>query len=463
MKDQLLKDSAGAFIPEPVKDGTAYAIECAEQLGWFGMTVNSDAGNQTLNANLTKDIDLLGDRYGGTEDARIPWIPIRTYQGEFGAGQPKVFQIKNLFAGGVTGKTIENAGLIGTLSNTGKVMQIGMEAPVIGPADPNAIRGIRGGGIAGQINGTDTMISRCYARNAVIRVGDVGGCAGGIAGKGLNGAKVQDCYVIDSDISSIGTYGGSSSSASGIVGTSQGMKLIENCYVAGNTLAAMMGPSPGNTDSVGTGAVKKNCYSDVGQLSKTQKQTDQLNTLDTTERMGDDRVWYTSLSSEATHGYPTLDAPVKLTAEVSPAAWVTGVSASLKGEPLPDKVLLRGLREEGGSSTTFELVSSSALSPYFSIYGYENANKKLAFRAANQMLADIIRYASLTDPVGAGQIASLTWIQFYNGAAYTAPKRTFMLDVCDTGKTTRYEICITVKDPASKTMSLTFPVSWSPE
>ena len=175
--------------------------------------------------------------------------------------------------------------------------------------------------------------------------------------------------------------------------------------------------------------------------------------------MGDDRVWYTSLSNEATHGYPTLDAPVKLTAEVSPAAWVTGVSASLKGEPLPDKVLLRGLREEGGSSTTFELVSSSALSPYFSIYGYENANKKLAFRAANQMLADIIRYASLTDPVGAGQIASLTWIQFYNGAAYTAPKRTFMLDVCDTGKSTRYEVCITVKDPASKTMSLTFPVN----
>ena len=91
VKDQLLKDSAGTLIPEPVKDGTgAYSIESAEQLGWFGMTVNDDAGNQTLNANLTKDIDLLGERYGGTEDARIPWIPIETYQGHLGEGQPKL-------------------------------------------------------------------------------------------------------------------------------------------------------------------------------------------------------------------------------------------------------------------------------------------------------------------------------------------------------------------------------------
>ena len=468
VKDQLLKDSTGTLIPEPVKDGGAYSIECAEQLGWFGMTVNSDTANQTLNANLTKDIDLLGDRYGGTEDARIPWIPIGTYHGILGAGQPKVYQIKNLFAGGVTGKAIRNAGLIGILSNNGKVTQIGMESPVIGPADPNALRGIWGGGIAAQMDGAGTMISRCYARNAVIRVGDVGGCAGGIAGKEANGGKIQDCYTINSAISSIGTYSASSSSAGGILGYRRGTKTIENCYVAGNTIEAKMGSNPGYTSAsavVGDGGGAKNCYSDmsagsgVSLLGKTQNQTDQLNTLDTTERMGDDRVWYTSLSGEATQGYPTLDAPVKLTAEISPASSVTGAMATLKGESLPAEVLLRGLREEGGSSTTFELVSASALRPNFSIYGYENANKKLAFRAANTMLADIIGSASLTDPVGAGQIASLTWIQFYNGAAYTAPNRTFMLDVCDTGKTTRYEVCITVKDPASKTMSLTFPVN----
>ena len=71
---------------------------------------------------------------------------------------------------------------------------------------------------------------------------------------------------------------------------------------------------------------------------------------------------------------------MKLTAEISPASSVTGAMATLKGESLPAEVLLRGLREEGGSSTTFELVSASALRPNFSIYGYENANKKLAFR-----------------------------------------------------------------------------------
>ena len=467
VKDQLLKDSTGAFIPEPVKDGAgAYSIECAEQLGWFGMTVNSDTANQTLNANLTKDIDLLGDRYGGTEDARIPWIPMGTYQGHLGEGQVKVYQIKNMFAGGVPGKVIRYAGLIGSLSSTGQVTQIGMEAPIIGPTDANAPRGIWGGAIAGQMDGAETMISECYARNAVIRVGETGGAAGGITGKVYNGGKIQDCYVIDSDISSMGTISGSTSAAGGISGGSSGTSLpVENCYVAGNTLAAMMSSSPGYTNPVAYATTKKNCYSDgssesgVENLSKSQYQTDQLNTLGSTERRGDDRVWYTSLSNEATHGYPTLDAPVKLTAEVSPAISAAGVSATLKGEALPDKVLLRGLREEGGSSSTFELVSASALSPNFSIYGYENANKKLAFRAANRMLTEIIGYASLTDPVEAGQIASLTWIQFYNGAAYTAPKRTFMLDVCDTGKTTRYEICITVKDPASKTMSLTFPVN----
>ena len=466
VKDQLLKDSTGAFIPEPVKDGAgAYSIECAEQLGWFGMTVNSDTANQTLNANLTKDIDLLGDRYGGTEDARIPWIPMGTYQGHLGEGQAKVYQIKNMFAGGVPGKVIRYAGLIGILSSTGQVTQIGMEAPIIGPTDANAPRGIWGGAIAGQMDGAETMISECYARNAVIRVGSVGGAAGGITGKVYNGGKIQDCYVIDSDISSMGTTSGSTSAAGGISGGSSGTTLpVENCYVAGNTLAAMMGSSPGYTNPVAYATTKKNCYSDgssesgVENLSKSQYQTDQLNTLDATERRGDDRVWYTSLSNEATHGYPTLDAPVKLTVELEPPTTLISDPGDIKGGTLPSQVMLRGIREEGGSSTTYQPVNVNKITANYSTYGYESANKMLAFCGGGQTIADV-NGASLTDPAETSKFPGFEQVYLYNAAAYNAPKRTFMLDVCDTGKTTRYEICITVKDPASKTMSLTFPVN----
>ena len=466
VKDQLLKDSTDAFIPEPVKDGTgAYSIECAEQLGWFGMTVNSDTANQTLNANLTKDIDLLGDRYGGTEDARIPWIPIETYQGVLGAGQPKVYQIKNLFAGGVPGKVITNAGLIGILSNNGKVTQIGMETPVIGPADPNARRGIWGGAIAGIMDGAGTIISRCYTRNATVRVGAVGGAAGGIAGAVKAGGKIQDCYTIDSTLSCIGTVSGSSASACGIAGYHYaGGVPIENCYVAGNTLEAKASTSAGVTAAVGYNVIKKNCYSDVtggsdvGQLSKSQYQTNQLNTLDATERIGDDRVWYTSLSGEATHGYPTLDAPVKLTAELNPSTRLESSGGDIKGGSLPSQVMLRGIREEKGDDTTYKAVNVNNIAANYSTYGYESANKMLAFCGGNQTISDVSG-ASLTDPAETSKFPGFTRVSIYNAAAYNAPKRTFMLDMCDTQKTTRYEIWITLNDPASKTLSLTVPVN----
>ena len=74
------------FTPE----SGIYKIGSAEQLAAFAATVNN--GSTAINANRTLDINLTGERYGGTISSPIPWYPIgnetNVYKGTFdGAGK----------------------------------------------------------------------------------------------------------------------------------------------------------------------------------------------------------------------------------------------------------------------------------------------------------------------------------------------------------------------------------------
>lgn len=287
-------------------------------------------------------------------------------------------------AGGVPGKAIGYTGLIGILSSTEQVTQIGTGAPIVGPTDANAPGGIWGGVITGQMDGTGTMISECCARNAIIRMGSVGGTAGGTTGKVCNGRKIQDCYAVDSDISSMGTASSSTSATGKISEDSSDTVLpVENYYVVGNTLVVMMGSSPKYTNPAAHATTRKNRYSDgssesgVEGLLKSQYQTDQLDTLNATGRRGDDRAWHTSSSNEATHGYPTLDALVKLTVKLGPPITLISDPGDIEGGTLPFQVMLRGICEESGSSAAYQPVNVNKITANHSTYSCESADKML--------------------------------------------------------------------------------------
>ncbi|MFR2848933.1 MAG: hypothetical protein ACLTC4_18265, partial [Hungatella hathewayi] len=124
--------------------------------------------------------------------------------------------------------------------------------------------------------------------------------------------------------------------------------------------------------------------------------------------------------------------PVKLTVELEPPTTLISDPGDIKGGTLPSQVMLRGIREEGGSSTTYQPVNVNKITANYSTYGYESATKMLAFCGGGQTIADV-NGASLTDPAETSKFPGFEQVYLYNAAAYNAPKRTFMLDVCDTG------------------------------
>jgi len=298
-------------------------------LSWFACMVNSDTANQNWYGNLTTDISLVGTAYGGSSGAPIPWIPIGVYNGTdetkgyggtFGTGHDRVYEIQNMH---IKPAGFDRPGLFGQLTGTANISNLGMVDTVIESASDGSV--MSAGSIAGRMMGTGTVISRCYSRNAEIHADGVnGGMAGGITGGMESTSRIQDCYVMDSRILSTGTVATSSAfSASGIVSSVPSGGTVKNCYAAGNTLTATKpGGEAGATYSIGNPtAAMAECYADnntlgdkskVKALEKTQAQADSLNTLDSSERQGDSRVWYTSLTAENTRGYPTFDKPVVL-------------------------------------------------------------------------------------------------------------------------------------------------------
>ena len=87
---------------------------------------------------------------------------------------------------------------------------------------------------------------------------------------------------------------------------------------------------------------------------KGQRIAASLNTLDGVLRTGIARVWYTSLNSEETAGYPTFQAPTVVTVEFAADTPVEGSSMTLKdSDGNPVAIADMKLRSFGSVDSTF--------------------------------------------------------------------------------------------------------------
>ncbi len=231
--------------PAEDSDGDGYVeIDTAEKLWWFTQQVNG--GNNSLNAELTTNIDLFG-----TCGADIGnWQPIgNKYSGHFN-GQG--FTISNLYIesdeqyaglfGYVRGGTIENVTVTGNVSSTfystydeNYNFYDGAAGGVVANLDGGTIRncestvtvtgGYHFGGICGRLS--SGIIEDCINRGTIICVQDSTDIVdyGGIVGY-LNEGTVRGC--INHGEVTVGTRQNYVENVGGIVGRSD-TGTIENC------------------------------------------------------------------------------------------------------------------------------------------------------------------------------------------------------------------------------------------
>ena len=160
---------------EPVKDTDEYyLIENAEQLAWFAAKVNQ--GEDSLNARVMADIDMIGAGKGGSVESPLAWVPIAKgiasvdYSGTFDGGYHVIDYLR---------ATGEGLGLIGSLAGgTVKGVHIG----------PNCLFDGEGGNFVGGItgrthNGYGTIIN-CISEATLSNTRYAGGLSGAVDGGG---------------------------------------------------------------------------------------------------------------------------------------------------------------------------------------------------------------------------------------------------------------------------------------
>ena len=458
------------FLPadktKPTGSGTSsspYQIKDAEQLAWLAYQVNS--GTQTdACATLLNNIDLTGTAYTGASGAPLPWIPISNYSGAFGVKNTEIYELSGLHID--TTASSANAGLFDTVSGTVARTAVVKSTLTSSGGKQGAVTGVLNGG----------TIYQCYSRE---NVGSGASYAGGIAGQMTGAAsEIRDCYTLKPRLSA----SGSGSAAGGIAGDGSSGK-IQNCYnalLSGGTITAggRAGSIAGNA---GTGNLVR-CYSDTSLSdssqvtrfdtaadAKRQEQTADLNNYGGSARVGTDRVWYTSLNSESTAGYPTFVAPKTVSVEFASDTPEGGSTVNLKDSlssslSIPDMKL----RSFGPSDSNFTPGSMGAAGNSFTLsafaditgansnyhkYGYTNANTYLGFRAGGTDLKGLA--SSLASP--AASLQTVSSISLGRAAACTKPEDRYVLLEGASG-TQRYEIQITVKGVTSKTLSVVMPV-----
>lgn len=466
----------GFLDEKPALSGNIYTINNAEQLAWFARQINTGAIAVTTGANLTANIDLAGSGYIGS--GRLPWVPIGktaslAFQGVFGGGHQKIYEIQNLYV-----NTENHAGLFGVVGGNGTIRHVGIVRCSVTVTDTAADETCYAGGIAGQVNG-NAVVSRCYNRaGSVINASGKYAGSGGIAGRVDGKSVIEDCYHLDSVVTGTGT-GSEGAYSGGIVGEirlgTSGDERIRNCYNACGSSGSIIsstgnaGGIAGNSKSAFNTAVTR-CYSeallgtdagnDVIQLGTTdekrQSDVDSLNTLGGNERTGAGRVWYTSLKAEETRGLPTLKAPEMIAVEIAPAATDGGTTVSLgSGDAIPD-TFLRSLRldVENGSTDTFSLTDAGSMAGSFHHYGTTNANARFGLKAGTTDLSSLAQ--SLTEP--ADPVGAFSQLTLYTAAAYThaAERKLFLETASDTA---RYEITITIPGVTSKPLVIRLPVT----
>ncbi len=252
-------------------DGDGYVeIDTAEKLWWFTQQVND--GNNSLNAELTANIDLSGTCGEGIGN----WQPIgNKYSGHFN-GQG--FTISNLYIssdsmyvglfGYVKGATIENVTVTGSVYSTADMddsYDMASSGGIVAYLEGGTIRNchvnmtVSGemniGGICGTLDGNG-LIENCTSRGSVIHPGASewsGQALGGIVGYIWDGATVQSCTNYATVSSLNGAYMG------GIAAFNYG--TIENCFNYSNLISheGVYDALGGIAECNGDGGIIRNC------------------------------------------------------------------------------------------------------------------------------------------------------------------------------------------------------------
>ena len=441
----LLKD-----MSKPDGDGNAspYQIQTAEQLAWFAWKVNVEKISASYqNIEMTKDINLFGEKYSGYTGEKdlaniekaVKWTPIGNstayYQGTFRGGR---HEIDGMYLNGSG-----YLGLIGGGQYPMKIMELG-----IGSSCKTITTTGGSGLLVGTVNGASSPaeVTSCYNRGTLI----------------INGGNRYNGAIVGDD-----------------VGSKTNSVTVSNCYNAGNTASFAM-------ISIGT---IENCYADTSinpnnathekrsgsgvtslatEEMKTSEVAASLNTYNGTLKTGTDRVWYTSLDTEKTKGYPTFLAPTTVKVPFTPDT----MGADGKVETLPGsfsipamKLRAIGLTDENftpgrvpAADNDFQLVTEGSIkgtNSGYSSYGYTNANKNVAVKAGSVDLQPMASTASLHNPVT--ELGTVDKVSLNIAAAYTrSTQRNLLLEGASGND--RYEICIAIAGAAAKTLSVTVPV-----
>ncbi len=186
-----------ATAKKPTGDGTSatpYQIGTPEALAWYA---NKAGGSK--NAELTENISLLGEAFGGT-GSNMRWVSMPSLSGTLEGGMHEITSLRS-----------STGGLVNEITSTGKVNGLGIYSGVVS-------RDTYVGAIA---NDSAGLITNCWNMAEVNSTGTATDAAG-IAG--INSGKIVNCY-------NTGTLKGVS--VSGITGTGSGSGQVSLCYNAG--------------------------------------------------------------------------------------------------------------------------------------------------------------------------------------------------------------------------------------